>query len=381
MNAQSDRRREISVEPVEPDYGEGSASGEQGKGFWSLPERVYRGDSRWIPPPAGALERELAAPKVAGRQRLLQARVGQTVVARVVARMSDLMDEGGHPLGLLGAFEALDEPEAVARLLDEGCAWLAEQGCRRAVGPMDRDTWHAHRCNAGPWSHPPFLLEPYNPPSYPSLWCANGFEVLASYSSYRVEDLAAGAEATAKSAEAATAAGYRLRRLRLDDFDVELDRLYELSRRIFQDNFLYTPISRQEFRSLYAAARPLVDPHLVLFAESPEAEPVGFLFAYPNLFAAVRAVRRWPGVLGKLAFLWRRREAREVNFKTLGVLSEHRRSRVGGALLHGLYRAAQAGGFSAANLCLIRDGNPSENFTGGGELLRRYHLYVRKLSP
>ena len=87
--------------------------------------------------------------------------------------------------------------------------------------------------------------------------------------------------------DAPTAAQRKLlsRYLDLARFQDELRTLYDLSRRIFARNFLYTEIPADEFFQLYAAARPLLDPELVVFARSaagPRKADVGFLFAYPD---------------------------------------------------------------------------------------------------
>ncbi len=82
-------------------------------------------------------------------------------------------------LGLIGFFEAANEPEPVRELLREAASWLRAQGAKQVVGPMDGDTWHRYRVNAGPFDEPPFLLEPVNPPYYRDLWAP--FEIIERY--------------------------------------------------------------------------------------------------------------------------------------------------------------------------------------------------------
>jgi GNAT superfamily N-acetyltransferase len=261
---------------------------------------------------------------------------------------------------MLGFFEALEGQDAAAgELFEQGIAWLREQGAGPILGPMDGDTWHRYRLNVGPFDRPPFLLEPYNPPGYERLWRSQGFTVLERYFSKRVDPAAVVAHLAPRCREA-LAAGYRLRPLDPRRFDDELRTIYDLSRRIFSRNFLYTEIPEEEFLQLYAGARSLVDPDLVWFARSPsgpEGEDVGFLFSYPDRFQAADA----------------------VDFKTLGVLPEHRRSGVAAALFHEGHRRALEKGYRVANHCLFREGNPSGDLDGGaGEILREYHLYEWK---
>lgn len=312
-------------------------------------------------------------------QRAWVAAVDDLPVARLVARRSPVLrDEQGRSLGLLGFFEAMNGPEGkegALALLAEGVRWLRETGAGQIVGPMDGDTWHRHRLNVGPFGDPPFLLEPYNPPSYPEIWEEAGFQVLASYFSKQADPAAVVAHLEPRAA-AAQMAGYRLRPLDLRRLTEELRLLYRLSRVIFADNFLYTEIPEEDFLALYEGSRGLLDPDLVLFARSPQGEDVGFLFAYPDRFRAVAAMRGSRGLFAKLRFLRHRAEADAVNFKTLGVLPEHRRAGLAALLLHEGHRQAQVKGYRFANHCLLREGNPAADLdSGAGRVLRRYHLY------
>jgi ribosomal protein S18 acetylase RimI-like enzyme len=349
-------------------------------GFLDLSQRVYAGDPWYVPSPRREVLAALRRPEFAGSQKALVALSGDFVVARLVARLSpELRDGQGRPYGMIGFFEALawyDEP--VGELFREAVSWLRQAGAGVIVGPMDGDTWHRYRLNVGPFDEPPFLLEPYNRPYYEALWAANDFVPLERYFSKRVDPAAVVSHLEGRSHEA-LAAGYRLRPLDRRRFRQELRIIYELSRRIFARNFLYTEIPAEEFYSLYAGARALLDPDLVWFAQAPSGEDVGFLFAYPDRFRAVAAMRGKRGLLAKLRFLRHRDEVDTVDFKTLGVLPEHRRSGVAAALCHEGHRQAMEKGYPFAHHCLFREGNPSGELDGGaGRAMRTYVLYQWK---
>lgn len=348
--------------------------------FFGLAEEVYRGDGCYLQPSREADLANLTRPELEPRQRALVAWDGDRPAARLVARRSpDLSDATGRPVGLLGFFEALHHPGAVAVLFDEAVAWLTERGAGSIVGPMDGDTWHRYRLSLGPFDERPFLLEPYNPPYYPELWQANGFRPLEDYHSLVVDDLEGAWSALEGRRREVLARGYRFESLRLDRFGDEIRRLYRLSCKIFRDNFLYSEISEQSFLALYSGFRPLVDPDLVVFARAPDGSDAGFLFAYPDRFDAVAAMGGERGWWARIRFLLaRRRPVGAVNLKSLGVVADHRRSHLASALMAEGYRVALARGFERAHLCLIRDGNPSGGLDGGlGRMLRRYRLYHR----
>src|SRR5207248_483224 len=84
--------------------------------------------------------------------------------------------------------------------------------------------------------------------------------------------------------------GVSLRNLDVGCFEGELLRIHELSLVSFAGNFLYTPITAEDFLSQYTPIRPFVRPDLVLLAEQA-GRLVGFLFAVQDLLQAKRGQR------------------------------------------------------------------------------------------
>ena len=70
----------------------------------------------------------------------------------------------------------------------------------------------------------------------------------------------------------------------LGRFEEDLDKIYDLSREGFRDNFLYTDLPRDVFKSMYQRVRQLVDPEFVLLAEDADGTLLGFIFALNNVY-------------------------------------------------------------------------------------------------
>jgi GNAT superfamily N-acetyltransferase len=345
--------------------------------FFAVSREVYRGDRYYCAPAPGTVLASLNREDFQGLQRTLVALENGEPVARLVARRSPtLRDARDRPYGVIGFFEALDRPEAVERLFKTAIAWLRDSGVGPIVGPLDGDTWHSYRLNVGPYDERPFLLEPYNPSYYPSLWERSGFRVLAGYSSKRVDDVVGVLPHLESKYREVLGAGYRLERLRIDRFEEELRRFCALSCKVFRDNFLYNEIRQERFIELYSGVRQLLDPDLVCFAIAPDGTDAGFLFAFPDRFQAVAAMHGRRGPVALFRFLVLQNRVDTVNLKSLGVVRAHRRSGLGSALMYWGYKTAHEKGYRKVNLCLIQDNNPSGGLDGGlGTVLRRYHLY------
>ena len=222
------------------------------------------------------------APPLPG-STLMVAWRGDQPVARLACRVAPDLHDAPGASGMVGFYEAL-ESEAGATLLRAACAALAERSVARVLGPMNGSTWARYRLALRPpgeahGDDPPFLTEPWNPPRYPGDFEAAGFSVVAHYESRIDLDLDAEAEDADTLEARVRHAGIRVRALEPGDFDRELARLFTLSLECFAGNLYYTPIDFDTFRAQYEKIRPLIDPNLVLIAETDQ-RPVAFQFAF-----------------------------------------------------------------------------------------------------
>ena len=271
--------------------------------------------------------------------------------------------DGGKRIGCIGQFEC-EDAEAGRRLLEAACARLAEAGCRRAVGPMDGDTWHAYRLVTGGWeASPRFLLETWNAPEPAEAFSLAGFEGWARYSSSELaldEPSEADRQRRERLAARLAARGVSLRPLRPEHFEAELAALYELSLEAFAENFLYTPIDLEAFLALYAPVKGRVPLDFVLVAER-DGEPLGFVFAVPDAL---------------------RPDLRRLVVKTLAVHPRHRHLGLGTALVEEAQERARNAGFASAIHALQYESNSSLKITRrqAGRAIREYTLFHRPLA-
>jgi hypothetical protein len=259
-----------------------------------------------------------------------------------------------RPCGLIGNFHPREAADA-ARILDEAESALRRAGCAVAIGPMDGSTWRNYRLvTSGTENRAPFLLEPTNPPEWPSYFATAGWRPLARYVSSvaPLDDASAATRARSRL----EALGVRIRALRGDDYTGELRRIFPTCLRSFASNFLYTPITEDAFVSLYGKAESLVDPDLVLIAAQGETI-AGFVFCLPD----------GPTLL----------------VKTLARLPDRAFAGLGAVLLEQVHAAARAKGMTEAIHALKHEDNPSCQTSArhGGRVFREYTLFHKPLAP
>lgn len=271
---------------------------------------------------------------------------------------------GAERLGLIGHYAA-HEASAAQCLLDQACAHLAGQGCTLAVGPLDGNTFRPYRLlterAVGGSQQPSFFLEPDNPDVWPEQWQHAGFRSFAQYFS-AIGELPAADPRIVSLAQRVAEHGILIRAVDLTDFEAELQRIYGVVLKSFQNNFLYTPIAAAEFMAQYAPVRNYIQPDLVLLAEQA-GEPVGFIFALPDLAQVQRGA-----ALDTLII------------KTVGVVPALSGIGVGGLLVARCQLAARTLGYRYAIHALMVEDNRSRKISAHyAQVMRRYTLFAKPL--
>lgn len=249
----------------------------------------------------------------------------------------------------LGAFACTDAASG-AHLLREVSKGLAGEGFAWLIGPMDGDTWSAHRLVIESDDSAPFLMEPQNPPHFPKAFDSAGFEIIARYAS-------ASRPGDAPIEHSSPNLGVTLRTFDRNNAETELTAIHALALQAFAGNAFYKPISVERFIGAYLPIVPLLDPELVLMAKNPQGMLVGFLFAIPNFVEGAAP--------------------RSVILKTYASLQKG----VGGVLARAFHERVRERGYSRVIHALMHDSNlsarHSENLNA--HVFRRYALWGKRL--
>lgn len=272
----------------------------------------------------------------------------------------------GLPTGVIGHYYA-EDLAAGAQMLHFACSRLKGQGCRLAVGPMDGSTWRRYRLVTERLvvardDHPPFFLEPDNPDSWSEHFLTAGFSPVARFHSSLVTDLSLRHPLAQSAQSSFESEGGVLRSLRMDHFDDELQSIYSLSSECFRHNPFFTPLSWEEFQTLYGGLREGVRPELVLLAERA-GKLIGLVFAMPDLVQLARN--------GSID---------TVVIKSLAVSPDSAGAGLGSVLVDRCHRVAQQSGFRRVIHATMHDGNYSARISQRtASVFRRYALYGKRL--
>lgn len=228
---------------------------------------------------------------------------------------------------------------------------LRARGCTFAIAPMEGNTWRTHRAVVQSDGSPPFLLEPITPPPTAQLLQHSGYQILARYSSSRIDLKTPSPDLSRLEKRLGQ---ITIRPLDIKDLESELRAIYRLSTLSFIDNFLYTAITESEFLAQYLPLRSHLSPNCAFLAES-EDQLVGYVFGYPD----------------KDRFI----------VKTLAVLPERRFAGLGTLLVDQMQKRASQSGFTTVIHALQREDNQSLRISNRFQatVFRRYALFGKPL--
>ena len=353
------------------------------KRFIDLPWAIYREDPHWVPP----LKRDVRAAFDPTKhpfhlhseaQPYLAVR-GRDVVGRICAirnRNHEALHE--ETVGFFGWFECVDDSEVAEALFDAARGWLRERGLTAMRGPASFSTNEITGLLVDGEAGPPALLLAHNPPWYPALLEGCGLRKVKDLYAW---DIVEGnwPEHLFRAEKLVTRRyGTRIRTLDMSRFDEELLLIRRLYNSAWERNWGFVPMTDAEMDHMAAELKPIIDPELALFAETPDGEVIGFALALPDFNQVLHKLngRLTPLALAKI--LWYKRRVTRLRVLILGLLSEWRGKGIDVLLYLAIFRNGTAAGMREADLSWILEDNHKMNAAIerlGGRIYRTYRVY------
>ncbi len=283
--------------------------------FIEVPFRLRRDDPQWVPP----LRFERRQFLDRGRNpwfehaeaELFIARRGGEDVGRISAHIDHRWDEfhGGDD-GMFGFFDAEDDPETVAALVDAAAGWLRSRGRERMLGPMDFTLNDECGILIEGFDQPSMILEPWHPPYYASQLERAGLEKQIDLLMWELwfGELKAGTELHPlihAAAQKSRDEGVVLRPMRKREMKAEVGRFMDVYNEAWGRNWGFVPITEAEVAFQAKNLKPVLDENWAMIAER-EGEVVGAALTLPDVNQALARMNGRLLPFGWFHFLRRR---------------------------------------------------------------------------
>ncbi|MEX2502730.1 MAG: hypothetical protein WD336_10155 [Trueperaceae bacterium] len=354
--------------------------------FVDLPVRLHRGTPGFVAP-LRMTELETLDPnrnpffRHARVETFLAERDGRPV-GRVAVIDDDLHNERhGDDLAFFGFFDAADA-EAAGALLATAEDRARALGRSLLRGPANPSMNDSAGLQIDAFERPPFVMMPWNPPSYRPWIEAHGFAKIKDLHAWTADEANGIPERFGRlAARASQRSGAVVRELRTDRWDEELATVQRIYTEAWEQNWGQVSYTDAEFAHLAASLKMIVDPRIALFVETG-GEVVGVCLGLPDLN---QVLARFHGRLvpfGVVPLLRRKAIIDQLRLAILGVLPAYRNRGLELVLIHEVWTRGVAAGYHRAELSwILEDNEPIAKGLRalGAEITKTYRLYQKPL--
>jgi len=300
--------------------------------FLSLPARIYAEVPQWVPP-LEIDDRIRLNPKrypfyQHSQAGFFLAQDRFHIIGRIAVIDHRLYNEYNHEeTAFFYLFECENNNTASQGLFDAACDWARARGLKKILGPKGFTVLDGFGLLVKGFEHRPAFGLPYNPPYYPELIEAAGFQPTRdAVSGYIGADMQF-PETIHKLAERITKRrGLRIARFRTrKDLRTLIPKLKDLYNSALRGTAGNAPLTDAEVKMMANQLLWFSDPRLLKIVYKDD-EPVGFLMAYPDISAALQKTRGKIFPFGWITLLREFKHTDWVNINGAGMLPEYRGS-------------------------------------------------------
>jgi hypothetical protein len=360
----------------------------QVRAFLDLPFRLYRNIPQWVPSLEMDIRRMLNPRKHpfykhSEAEFFLAQRDGQVLGRVAVLNNRNYNAFNQERTAFFYLFECEDEIETAVGLFEASINWARKRGLDRIVGPKGFSALDGLGLLVKGFDHRPAFGLPYNPAYYPGLVEAAGFkpgeELVSGYLSSRIqlpEKIHRASEVVQRRR------GLRVARYhRRSDLRALVPKLQALYNGSLSGTSGNVPLTDDEVKTLADQLLWFADPKLIKIILKDD-EPVGFLFAYPDISAALQRTRGRIFPMGWITLLREMRRTKWVNINGAGIIEKYRGLGGTAILFSEMHKSVIEGGFEHAEVVQIgqENGNMQRELRELGiDFYKSHRLYSRAL--
>lgn len=303
------------------------------KSFINLPYNIYEKIPQWIPP----LRHEMALtmnlrknPYFADSTAAFFLVFNEKTqpIGRIACLNNKRFNDFNHKkTAFFTLFESYDVPEAAELLFSKAMDWARKQGLNEIIGPKGFSPLDGIGMLIKGFEYQPAYGIPYNPDWYPKLVENAGFspfeDIFSGYleKGYVVDPKIRLIAKRVKERSNIKVLAFKNRK----DLLAMVPKMLDLYNRAIEGTENNYPITRREADSLLQQFFWLADLSLIKII-TKEKQPIGFLFAYPDVSDAVKKINGKLFPFGWIQVLKGLKTSTVVDINGMGMIKEYRGS-------------------------------------------------------
>jgi hypothetical protein len=357
--------------------------------FINLPFEIYRHTPQWVPPISLDVRKpfEKRNPFYRHSQAaffLALSDQDRAIGRLVVLENRNYNDFNQEKTAFFWLFECVDDPEIASDLFDSGFQWARSQGLNRMIGPRGFTALDGSGLLVKGFEHRPAFGLPYNLAYYPRLIEHVGFLLTGdSVSGYLSADVQLPEKIQRIAELVQTRRGLHIAQLRSrKDLRALVPKLKDLYNDSLGGTTGNVPLTDDEAQALASQLLWFADPRLIKIVLKG-SEPVGFLFAYPDISGALQRTGGRVFPFGWIPLLRELKNTEWINVNGAGIIEKYRGLGGTAILFNEMFKSVQGGHFKHADLVQIgieNDKMQRELRDLGIEFYKTHRVYEKKLT-
>jgi len=310
---------------------------------------------------------------------------------RIAAMINPDMCSDRHKLGTVGLYEAVDCYETASALLNTATDFLRNRGCTHVWGPVDFTIWHGYRFKTDAFREEAYLGEPQNPDYYPRQFMHYGFAPIHTWESH------VRGKATMEQVfnefrpdyDLSLKVGFSYEKIDPNRSESHVNRTRNLMMDTYGRFPGLSPISTQDFLSLYESMRVMLDTDASSFLKDPDGADAGFILVMKDLATALESMSGGTSLSAGSKCKLKGKQQGIANFLHVGIKraaikraaragrNHGGRLSIGKALAHrALMGVLESGRYDGSVQALIHTDAPTRNYVQDRTTqVRHYQLY------
>ncbi|MBW7889132.1 MAG: hypothetical protein H3C35_12365 [Bacteroidetes bacterium] len=341
---------------------------------------LYKDDPNFVPPLRMDREKLIDKKKNPFYQHskmemFLAEREGK-VIGRIAGIVNDHHNkEHNDKVGFFGFFECINEQEPANALFDEAKKFLQLHGMTAMRGPANPSVNDEYGLLVEGFDSPPVMLMTYNPKYYHELFVQYGLKKEKDLYAYLLNQETVYTEKFIRANEIVKQRNQlTFHSINMKDFKNEVNRIKKIYNSAWQYNWGAVPMTDAEFDALAADLKPVVEPDLVIIAES-KGVPIGFALSLPDINVRLKGNKNGGLIGGLLRLLVFKKKVNLVRIIVLGVVPEHKMSGAAGVLFYETAMRAKKLGYQYGEASWILEDNVMMNRAAETMQGKRYKTY------